>query len=843
MPKGLRVFAVVALIVGVIVLVLAGVWTWFNRQAFPKTSGTVEVAGLSRPVEIIRDEYGVAHIYALTPEDLYFAQGYVHAQERFWQMEFQRRIGAGRMSEIFGETTLGTDRFLRQFGFYDLAEQAYELMDEEVQAAADAYAAGVNAYIGDRSPGKLGLEFALLGVQGVKVEIEPWSPPDSLVWAEMLIFNQANVPPTELDLVDLIAQVGEEMAGVLALPYPDDRPTIIPPGELLAGEPAARSLAVALGPEAISYLKAAGRAAQEQNVVPEILDEMGLFRTAASNSFAVSGEKTTTGKPILAEDPHMGIDIPALWYEIGLHCVEKSEECLQNMRGFSLPGVPGILIGHNDRIAWGLTNAFFDAEDTFVERINPLNPNQYEVNGEWVDMEIRREEIVVRGRDEPDVLLVRKTRNGLVLTDEIIDQTFFALEEDGTNFYALSMAWTALDPILSMQAVFKANIAQNWDEFIEALRDFDAGKQNWLYADVDGNIGYNMPGKVPIRAGGDGTLPVPGWNDDYQWTGFIPYEEAPRMFNPDQGFIVAANNPQLREDEYPYLIARFHDRGMRARRITELITADRDGISLEDAMAFQTDNQSLPALKIIPFLVGVDLDNPSLEAARDRLLAWDCQMLMNSPEAALFNIFYKHLVIETFHDQVDARQANGNPYTADGLISLLEQPDDPWWDDIRTDNVAEFRDAIYRRAFEKAWEEGVGLFGEDLDTWRWGDLHTKEFRNATLGNSGIGLIEGIFNRGPVAVGGSGEVPNKTDWNVNNPYHVTGVIPALRQVVDLGDLGNSQMIHAVGQSGHPMHDHYDDFIDVWRTFNYHPSNWERADAEAGDHDILILEPAS
>jgi penicillin amidase len=546
--------------------------------------------------------------------------------------------------------------------------------------------------------------------------------------------------------------------------------------------------------------------------------------------------------PILANDPHMSVNMPNLWYEVGVHCVEKTADCLQNFRGFSLPGVPGVVIGHNDRIAWGLTNASFDAEDVFIERINPQNPNQYEVNGEWVDMELRREEILVRGQNQPVVIIVRSTRNGVIATDRMVDNHPFSANVDGPELYALSYAWTALEPVLSVEAVRMVNIAQNWDDFNNALAMFEAGKQNWLYADVDGNIGYIMPGKVPIRAGGDGTLPVPGWNDDFIWTGFIPYDEAPRVFNPAQGFIATANNPQLRAEDYPYLLNVFHDRGQRAARIINMIQGDTDGISVEDMMAIQTDNFSISAEEIIPYLENLPFENASIDAARDRLMTWDPQMQMDSPEAALFNLFFTNLVIESVYDQLpEARYLRGESYTSDVIFNLLQNPGSVWWDDVDTQGV-ETRDQILTRAFEKAYAAGVGRFGENIDDWQWGDLHTISFRNATLGESGISLIENIFNRGPFPTSGSESVVQKTCWSTTGENYEVVCIPALRQVIDLGDLSNSRMIHAAGQSGHPMDDHYDDFIDPWRFLEYHPSNWDRADAEAGNADVLILEPA-
>jgi penicillin amidase len=839
MSRSIRVIGVIILVIAVLVSAVGGYLYWFTRQAIPKSSGTVRLEGLGQPVEIVRDQYGVAHIYASTSEDLFFAQGYVHAQERFWQMEFQRRTAAGRLSEIFGANTLETDRYLRHFNFYGLTTRSYQMLDTETRSVIDAYTAGVNAYIANRRPAQLGLEFALLGVQGVKFAVETWTPVDSMIWAEMMIYDQGSQPIDDIRNIELLAAVGQDRYNDLNPAYRDDRPTILESDELI--EQGAAIHSPVFSQAELQTLASLWQDIQAVSQEPALLAELGFGLNGGSNSFAVSGERTSTGEPLLANDPHMSVNAPALWYEIGMHCKEKTQTCPYNFRGFSLPGVPGILIGHNDRIAWGLTNASFDAEDVFIERINPENPNQYEVNGEWVDMEIRREEIRVRGQDNPVVFFVRSTRNGVIASDYMVSQKPFSYEGAEAQLYALSFAWTALEPVQSVRALQMVNRAQNWDDFVSALSYFDAGKQNWLYADVDGNIGYVLPGKVPIRAGGDGTLPVPGWNDDYRWTGFIPYEEMPKAFNPERGFIVTANNPQVRYEEYPFLLSASHDRGQRAQRITSLIEGDRDGITVDDMIAIQTDNQSLSALEIIPYLKELSFDDPAVAAARDRLLGWDAQMKMDSPEAALFNIFWTHLLADTYNDQVPANfRPGGNHEISDAMYFLLQQPGKAWWDKLDSAETLETRDDTLKHSFEAAYAEGVERFGSDINQWRWGELHTIFYRHATLGRSGIQFIEDIFNRGPFPTNGSESVPQKTCWNAARGYEVT-CIPALRQVIDLSNLGNSRMIHSLGQSGHPLHPTYDHFIDDWRNFRYHASNWERQQVESGPHDVLTLEP--
>jgi penicillin amidase len=670
------------------------------------------------------------------------------------------------------------------------------------------------------------------------VEIEPWQPADSFVWGEMLILVQGTLEDVELGNLARIAQVGTSMNDYLMTPYRDDRPVIIQTSDLLTSAGLPASPLASFDADQLARLLETAKTAEQNMKAPDLLTDLGFGLGGASNSFAVSGSLTETGMPLMANDPHMSINIPNLWYEVGMHCQQKSADCVYDLRGFSLAGVPGILIGHNDRIAWSLTNAFFDAADVYIERLNPDNPNQYEVNGQWQDMETRREEIIVNGQDEPEVLFAKYTRHGLVISDGVTDVAPYS---DGENLYGLSLAWTALEPVRSVAAVQNVLRAQNFDDFVAALAGFDAGQQNWLYADVNGNIGLVVPGKVPIRAKGDGTLPVPGWTDEYEWTGFIPYDEMPRTFNPSTGYIVTGNNPQVRANEYPYLLGMVAARGQRAQRITDMLQSFGDDISLDEMSAAQTSNMSLGALEVLPYLDDLTFGDEDLEAARVRLLTWDGEMTMDSPEAALFNVFWVELLTSTFQDQLSADLApDGGTYSFDTMYWLMQEPDHAWWDDIRTVDVVEDRDAIVKAAFEEGYARTQELLGADMDNWRWGDLHTMTFTNPTLGSTGISLIDDIFNRGPVSVHGSEAVPNKTGWNIRNSY-VTSSVPSLRQLLDLSDLGNSRMIQAVGQSGHPGNPHYDDFIDPWRFFEYHPSNWERAAAESGRSETLILEP--
>ncbi len=565
----------------------------------------------------------------------------------------------------------------------------------------------------------------------------------------------------------------------------------------------------------------------------------------------IGGELTETGSPLLANDPHLGIQMPSIWYEVGLHCVEQSDACPYELRGFSFAGAPGIVIGHNDRVAWGMTNVGPDVQDLYVERLNPANPDEYEVNGEWVPMDVRYETIGVQGEDEPLVLRVRSTRHGPVITDlaGYADEGSFDLDvapdadlADRLGLSALALQWTALQPNTTFEAILNLNRAQNFDDFRAALQAFDAPSQNFIYADVDGNIGYQMPGIVPIRAAGDGSLPAPGWTDDYEWQGYIPFEELPRAYNPSQGYIATANQPVV-GSEYPYLISTEFDYGYRARRINEMIAADEDGLSVEDIATIQNDSYNISAQEeVLPVLAEVELTDSSLEAWRARLLAWDGSMTMDSSGAALYAYYWQALVAETFYDQLPERLwQGGGTKNQVALFNLLDQPDNAWWDDAATPDVVETRDDVLESALRRAVDAASEELGSTPDRWEWGSVHTATFANQTFGQSGIGPIEAIFNRGPVAVnGGSGQV-NATNWNALEDFTVRS-LPSMRQIIDLGDLTNSVMVHTTGQSGHPGHRHYGDYIDPWRLGEYHSTLWARDAVEANARGTLTLRPA-
>jgi penicillin G amidase len=798
------------------------------RSPFPRTDGRLELEGLNDIVHVYRDEFGVPHIYAMNEHDLYFAQGFVHAQDRFWQMEFWRHIGQGRISEIVGENGLEQDRFIRTLGWNRMAEVATEYVAREVPetfAHLESYSAGVNAYLAEQGD-NVSINRRILAWVGEPWEIEPWEPLDTISWSTVMAWDLGGNWGAERDRAAMARALGEATTRSLLPPYPFDERPVIAPTELLHN----RDQLQPAGAESRSLPQGVDWSRVDTTLIgmpPQLGLSMGSTATG-SNSWAVAGEHTASGLPLLANDPHLGIQMPSIWYQIGLHAPGL------NVAGFSFAGVPGVIIGHNDHIAWSMTNVGPDVQDLYIERINPSNPDQYEFQGQWEDMEIVTERILVNGA-EPVDLQVRITRHGPII-NEVVDG-----ESD-----VLAFRWTAQEPNLIYHAISLLNRARNYDDFREALRYFDVPAQNFVYADVEGNIAYQMPGRIPIRANGMGLVPAPGWTGEYEWEGYIPYEELPALYNPEPGYIVTANNSVV-DEEYPHFISYYWADGDRAQRIEEMLQeqiAAGTSLTVADMTRIQMDGKSLLAETYIPLLRGLSSDRPRVQAALERLRGWDMQTDPDSVPAALFEIFTMQLAEVVLADEVGTARDH---YLTNGasqrifLHQLAGQPDAAWWNDVTT-ATTESREETILRAVEDtvAWfEENVG---SDPERWTWGELHTATFVSQPLGLSGIGPMEALVNRGPFPVGGTSSAVNATSWSWSDPAAVRGV-PSLRMVVDFSDFDNSLSVHTTGQSGHPFHPHYDDLIPLWQTGEYYPMTFTPRAITEATRDHLRLLPAA
>ncbi|OGO64075.1 MAG: peptidase S45 [Chloroflexi bacterium RBG_19FT_COMBO_55_16] len=807
------------------------------RRSFPMITGEIQLTGLDGPVDIFRDKFGIPHIYATNPEDLFFTQGYVHAQDRFWQMDFWRHLGSGRLSEMFGESQLETDKFLRTLGWARVAQQELAVLDPTSQAILEAYAEGVNAYLADHLGSALSLEYAVLKLINADYQPEPWQPLNSLTWAKVMAWDLGGNMDDEIERATLLKTLTPAQVHEIIPSYPTDMPVIVPGFQVSAQDGASKASAQDYL-DLLGLLSPAWEAVKNQ--VSGLETVAGPTSTGiGSNSWVISGQLTNSGTPILANDPHLGAQMPSIWYEVGLHCAPKGETCPYEVTGVSFAGAPGVIIGHNDHIAWGMTNVGPDVQDLYIEKINPANPDQYEVNGQWVDMQVVKETIQIGGGD-PVELTVRYTRHGPIISETYLPEDF--TETVGIELpssYAIALRWTALETGNAFPAIWMFNRAKSWEDFRVAAAELAAPSQNLVYADVDGNIGYQTPGKIPIRASGDGSLPVPGWTDEFEWTGYIPFDEMPNTFNPPGGYVVTANNAVV-EPSYPYLIALVWAYGYRAQHIVDMIESAPGPIDLAYVQKMQGDNKDLNAENLVPVLMGIPLGNAHLEASRQLLQGWDYQSQMDSAPAALFAVFWKNLLAATFHDDLpeDTWPKGGDRWFV-AIKQLLDQPDSPWWDNHATSTI-ETRDAIISQAFAAAVEELESALGKDPAKWTWGDLHTLTLENQTLGQSGIAPIEALFNRGPFRTSGGDDIVNATGWDAATSY-VVETLPSMRMIVDLGDLNNSLLIHTTGQSGHAYHPHYVDMTDLWRTIQYHPMLWERSQVEDQAEGHLHLAP--
>ena len=814
------------------------------RQSFPQTTGTIDVPGLSAEVTVHRDAYGVPQIYADTSEDLFFAQGFVQAQDRFYEMDFRRHVTAGRLSELFGEDTLELDKVVRTLGWRRVAERELRKLDPEVIGYLEAFSAGVNAYIEDRSPGELSLEYKLLELGGLDYEVEKWTPADSVAWLKAMAWDLRGNMQEEIDRAMASTRVSARAIAQLypGYPYARHRP-IVEGGAVVGGEfredprrrPAARP---PLAAEAVGQLEAVSRAL---DALPTLL---GRGEGIGSNAWVVDGEHSTTGAPILANDPHLAPKLPSVWYQMGLHCNELSEACPFDVSGFTFAGFPGVVIGHNHRIAWGFTNLGPDVTDLYLEAVDG---ERYLRGKEWREFKRHEETIAIAG-EEPFTFTVRSSVHGPLISDVSplyasvgANAPVDAKAPDRDGGYAVALSWTALETTRTAEAVFGLNRATGWEEFREAARDFAAPSQNMVYADVDGHIGYQAPGLIPIRRRlHEGDYPAPGWDKRYDWTGeYVPFEAMPTLLDPEEGFIATANQAPVARS-YPYFLGSSWAHGYRSQRIVDLLTK-KGALSLADMSEIQLDTYHGFAPTLVPYLLEVAVGSRYYASGQQLMADWDFTQPADSAPAAYFNAVWKNLLELTFTDQLPAKvEVVGGSRWFEVVRRLLKRPNDQWWDDTATEVVREGRDDILRQAMRDARDELVRLQSRRTDGWTWGHQHTLTLENESVGQSEIGLIARLVNRGTWEVGGGPSVVNAIGWNAAEGYEVNWV-PSMRMVVSLADLDDSTWINLTGASGHAFNDHYTDQTDLWVDGETLPWPFTSAAVEELAEDTLTLRP--
>ncbi len=775
------------------VLVVLGACSWLS---LPSYDGTQSVTGLDAPVEIVRDTHAIPHIFAESPRDGAFAMGFVHAQDRLWQMEMQRRVGAARLSELFGDRSLNTDRFLRTLGVYRVAERNFLMLSPETRAIYQAYAAGVNAYLETRS-GLLPLEFVVLGH-----EPEPWRPADSLVWLKMMAWDLGENFEDELLRARLASRLDPAQLRDLWAPYPGDA----------SPSPAARWQS--FDPADIDF-EAVAAAVPKQRV-------SGL----GSNSWVLSGAHTESGKPLLANDPHLRLEMPSLWYLA--HISTPEFEAV----GATLPGLPFPVLGRTRNFAWGFTNTGPDVQDLFIERIDPDDPARYLTPDGSLPFEVRTETIRVAGAEAVEIT-VRETRHGPVVSDVIEDSGSF-LEAGNT----LAFSWTALDDDdRTAEALVRAVAAADLDAFVTALRDMAVPQQTIVFADRSGNIGYVAPGRIPIRASGQGHMPAPGWTGTHDWVDRIPFEALPRADNPDEGRIVTANDRLVGLD-YPFYLTDDWTPPYRARRIEALLDA-RPVHGVESFTAIQQDVVSLAAVRLLPVLL--ELTAPSDEATRqalDLLAAWDHRMGRDRPEPLIYMAWLRELMRELFADELGEAFEDYWEIRTEVMHRVLTKRTD--WCDVATTDERESCATAAAAALSDTIADLARQYGTDLAEWRWGEAHAVWMKHRVLGE--IPVIGSWFEVW-LPSGGERATVKAGGFTVSNPDHpfVQDHGAGYRAVYDLGEPERSVFIQSTGQSGNPLSVHYDDFAEAWRDGRYLPMLTDRARVEENALGTLILRP--
>lgn len=766
---------------------LSAAYDQLFRRPRPQVRGTIQVSGLDEPVEILRDRWGIPHIFAHTDRDLFFAQGFVHAQDRLWQMEYWRRTAAGRLAEILGPEALPVDRWMRVLRLYQSAEEAWPHHDDEARSAAVAYAEGVNACL-EQMEGRWPPEFRLL-----RFEPQRWTPVDSIAILRVMAFVFSADFQAELLREGLIELLGEERFWELWPAYPAYNPIIARPGLEWLGSP---------------------------------------FATAGSNAWAVGTSRSATGSPLLANDPHMLLTSPPAWYEVHLHSPGY------HVIGASLAGVPGVVIGHNARIAWGVTNSLADCQDLYVETRHPEHPHLFRRGDEWVPARVYEERIFVRGASRPEPLQVTVTHHGPLISDLLPNES-----------RDLALRWSLYEPDNAIGAILRLNRAANWEDFRAAATDFSAAPLNFCYADVDGHIGWTLSGRIPVRTFKSIT-PVDGASGEFEWQGYLAADQLPCVFDPPAGYVVHANNKPV-EDDFPYWLGLDFFPGFRARRIAEAIE-ERINHDLDTFAAIQSDTRSIPEHVMARHLAALPDVRADLRALRAQLEAWDGNMVADSVEATVAFFTLLRLRHRLVSDKLAQWTAGfeGAPLALPEFVAMtpmawqsiawtiaqLDNPESRWWRQAGQEKEMS-REDVLREVFEQTvdWlvEQGNGTIPA------WGSVNRLRVAHI-LGRHPV--LRRLFEPGEAPLDG-GPFTVSASFRDIMPDNTQGLVaaPSWRFLADLSDWDRCRASLPGGQCGIPGSPHFADGLKDWLAGRYHPLLWTRKAAEEATVARLILTP--
>ena len=792
--------AVVAAVVAVLIVAAAAGHHLLYRRPLPRIRGTVTLAGVSAPVRITRDSFGVPHIDAESIADAAFALGFVHAQDRGWQLELSRRVAMGRIAEFAGPDGLAADRFVRRLGLYRAAQAEERTLGGQARAVLDAYAAGVNAVLCEGLQPRPA-ELVLLGIRP-----EPWRPAHSLAYARVLSLGLALDMDMELQRLQLLRALGPDLAAQVDLAYPDANPTILAETAALVG--GAGDEARGMFAEAARWLGTGGHA-------------------AASNSWVVDGSVTATGRPMLCNDPHLPPSVPSIWYEAHYRAGDDCEAA-----GVTFPGLPFVVIGHNRRIAWGFTNSFADCQDLVIEEFDSAQGQRYRTEDGWRDCHAVLERIAVKGAGEV-VETCLETRHGPVL------ERF----ETGGSHRGLALQWTSLNGGGAAAGFLALQRAGGWDEFRRALNAVDGPSQNAVYADVDGHVGYFLSGHVPRRRRPASRLPVPGWDGTALWDGHLGVDEVPQVLDPPEHVVVTANN-RIVGPGFPHHVAFDYMNGYRALRLERLLRGRTD-MNMSFMAATQMDVVCPPAVELASLLAGVRCEGLA-EEARQGLCAWDGVMDAAAAEPCVYEAFMRRLAEHALSSRLGESWrllAGEMSHPVFGHAGNVTGRLTPWllarWraDDRGLLADGETWESVAARAMGDAVADLRRTAGPPR-RWRWGRLHQLPLQHPLSARRPLGVL---FDAGRIEVGGDTDTVLQTAFVPGEPYRTRAWAPSWRQILDVGEWDACTGVHLPGQSGHPGSRHHRDLRERWRRNDQHPLHWS-ADAVAADaRAVLVLQP--
>ncbi len=758
--KGLF-FLIIFVLLGVF-LGFFGLVLWFN-DSLPKTDGHILVEGLQDEIEILRDDWGIPHIFAQSPSDAYFGLGFVHAQDRMFQMEQQRRLAQGRLSEVVGPLAVDIDKFMRLLDLHRSASASYAIMNAHARETLDAYAAGVNQFL-ETHNGSLSPEFTLL----LADDPENWKPADSVVWMKMMALLLSGNWRDEILHAQLIERLGPEKAASFFPGNPADQPAIIPSSD------------------------AAGL-----RKLGDLLAWLGPSTDNGSNNWAVDGRFTSTGHPLLANDPHLRFAIPSAWYLAHLEAPSLT------VMGATLPGMPVFAVATNGEIAWSLSNTGPDTQDVFIETVDPENPARYMTPNGSEPFAVRDERIVVRFAPDKSVRM-RETRHGPVLSD-------FVVEWSDEAERVAALAWTILhDDDLSVQAALELHTATSWNDLLAFTRAFTGPVQNIVYADRLGNIGLLVPGVIPVRRDGRGLVPVDGSGDAFDWTGRIPHGEMPTLLNPRSG-IVAAANDRLVDDSYPYFLGQQWAPGFRGKRIRERLQ-EQATHDVGSFASIQMDLHDGFAVAMLPLALGAEPDTPGGRLLQARLQEWDGTMHPELVAPTVFHAWYREFTRLVYSD--DLGDLFDEAWSRRPLFALTLIENDPHgWCLNATLPAVKSCQGLAGIAFDHASTFLVSRFGEDRGNWSWGDVHALDLSHTIFGM--IPVLDSLTDV-RIEIGGSRHTVAQASYVFDNDDSVFSAVhgAGLRAIVELNDPVSGHFVILPGQSGNPFSPHYQSMVERW-----------------------------